>query len=182
MNLSASASPQDKQPELITEAYREQNAELHKTRTDYGSNGHRQAQQIRELARAMETRDILDYGSGKGTLADALYDFDVTNYDPAFPELAKAPEPADLVVCGDVLEHIEPECLDAVLDDLARVTNKVLFATIATRPAKKTLPDGRNAHLIQEDLTWWLPKLWSRFTIGSVHNMGGELLVILSKK
>ncbi len=172
----------EKRPELITEYYRDQNAQLHKLRSDYGSNGHRYASQIRELAEAIGTKDILDYGCGKRTLEDALTGFDVKNYDPAFEELSKSPEPADLVVCGDVLEHIEPECLEAVLDDLKRVTRKCLFATIATRPAAKTLPDGRNTHLIQQDLRWWLPKIWERFTLGSVHNLGGELLVVCGAK
>lgn len=167
-----------KQPELISEHYRDQNAQLHKLRSDYGSNGHRYASQIRELAQAMGTQDILDYGAGKQTLSDALVGLNVKSYDPAFPEISSLPEPADLVVCGDVLEHIEPEYLDAVLDDLQRVTKKCLFATIATRPAAKTLPDGRNTHLIQQDLRWWLPLVWSRFILGSVHNLGGELLLI----
>ena len=177
-----SALMKEKQPDLISESYREQNVQLHKLRTDFGSNGHRYAAQIRELANAMGTKEILDYGAGKRTLEDALVGFDVHSYDPAFPDIAGLPEPADLVVCGDVLEHIEPEYLDAVLDDLQRVTKKCLFATIATRPAKKTLPDGRNTHLIQQDMTWWLPKIWSRFTLGSLHNLGGELLVICGRK
>lgn len=180
--MSTSVLVQEKPPELISDYYKEQNAELHKLRPDYGANGHRHAPQIRELAEAMGAEQILDYGCGKGTLGDALTGCVVRNYDPAFPEWASPPEPADLVVCGDVLEHIEPEHLDAVLDDLKRVTKKCLFATIATRPAKKFLPDGRNAHLIQEDMFWWLPKLGSRFVIGSVHNMGGELLVVCGVK
>jgi 2-polyprenyl-3-methyl-5-hydroxy-6-metoxy-1,4-benzoquinol methylase len=185
---------------LITEYYREQNALLHSQRPDYGANGHRHAPQIRELAQAMQAESILDYGCGKGTLADALegltwsqasdpeqslvqtHAVQITRYDPAFPQWAAAPAPADLVVCGDVLEHIEPDCIEAVLDDLVRVTRKCLYATIATRPAKKTLPDGRNTHLIQKDLRWWLPQLWCRFTLGSVHNLGGELLVICGPK
>lgn len=167
-----------RQPELISEYYREQNKQLHAIRSDYGSNGHRYASQIRELATAMGTKEILDYGAGKRTLEDALVGLDVRSYDPAFEDIAAPPEPADLVVCGDVLEHIEPEYLDAVLDDLKRVTKKCLFATIATRPAVKTLPDGRNTHLIQQDMRWWLPHIWDRFIIGSMHNMGGELLLI----
>lgn len=181
--MNTSVLPQEsKQPELISNYYRQQNAELHKLRPDYGAGGHRHAPQIRELAEAMQAQSILDYGCGKGTLADALTGLNVRNYDPAFEDYATQPVPADLVVCGDVLEHIEPDCLDAVLDDLQRVTKKCLFATIATRPASKFLPDGRNAHLIQEDLTWWLPKIWSRFVIGSVHNLGGELLVVCGAK
>jgi hypothetical protein len=172
----------EKQPELITPYYVEQNTELHKLRPDYGANGHRHAPQIRELAEAMAAESILDYGCGKATLSDALTGFNVRNYDPALPEYAGIPEPADLVVCGDVLEHIEPECLFAVLDDLARVTKKVLFANIATRAASKSLPDGRNAHLIQQGLQFWLPALWDRFTLGSIHNLGGELLVVCGAK
>lgn len=179
MSLNVVELPKsEKPPELISDYYREQNVELHKLRPDYGANGHRHAPQIRELAKAMNAQSILDYGSGKGTLADALHDFNVINYDPAFPQWAAVPEPADLVVCGDVLEHIEPEYLDAVLDDLVRVTRKCLWATIATRPAVKTLPDGRNTHLIQEPMQFWLPKLWGRFILGSFHNLGGEIIVI----
>jgi hypothetical protein len=166
---------------LISQNYREQNTQLHKTRPDYGIGGCKHVAMIRELAQAMNTRDILDYGCGKRTLEDAL-GFEISNYDPAFSEISAAPSPADLVVCTDVLEHIEPECLEAVLDDLARVTRKMIFMTIATRPAKKHLPDGRNAHLIQQDLRWWLPKLWDRFTLSSVHNLGGELLVVAGTK
>ena len=162
---------------LISEAYREQNVLLHAQRHDYGCRGHRHAPQIRELAEAMGTKDILDYGAGKATLQDAL-GFDIRCYDPAFPDLAGEPVPADLVVCTDVLEHIEPECLDAVLDDLQRVTKRTLFCTIATRPAVKHLPDGRNTHLIVQTMKWWLPKLWDRFMLGSIHNLGGEILVV----
>jgi hypothetical protein len=32
-------------------------------------------------------------------------------------------------------------------------------------PALKTLPDGRNAHLIQEPVEWWLPKIMQRFDL-----------------
>lgn len=160
---------------LISDEYRKQNKSLHETRHDYGVGGHKHAKQVKDLAEAMQTKDILDYGCGKRTLEDAL-GFSIKNYDPAFDELAAPPEPADLVVCTDVLEHIEPECLEAVLDDLRRCTKKVAFLTIATRPAVKVLPDGRNAHLIQQNLKWWLPKLWDRFTLMSIHNMGGQEL------
>jgi len=163
---------------LISEQYRQQNKQLHEIRPDYGVGGHKHAKEIKELALAMGTKDILDYGCGKRTLEDAL-GFEIKNYDPAFEELSLPAEPADLVVCTDVLEHIEPECLEDVLDDLRRVTKKAAFLTIATRPAVKNLPDGRNAHLIQQDLKWWLPKLWDRFILMSVHNLGGQELLIV---
>ena len=80
--------------------------------------------------------------------------------------------PAELVACCDVLEHIEPECLDDVLDHLEELTEVVLFASIHTGPASKKLDDGRNAHLIQQPMEWWLPKLWERFTLQTVQSEG----------
>jgi len=164
---------------LISESYREQNKQLHELRHDYGASAHKHAAQVRELCELINTKSVLDYGCGKGTLGDAL-DFPIGQYDPAFVDLCSEPAPHDVVCCLDVLEHIEPECLDAVLADLARVTKKVIFATIATRPAVKTLPDGRNAHLIQENLTFWLPKLWEHFTLMSVNNVGNQELIVIA--
>ncbi|NIV37196.1 MAG: hypothetical protein GWN58_49560, partial [Anaerolineae bacterium] len=135
---------------LITDAYRELNTRLHESNPNYGTSGHKWAKHIGSLAGALETNEILDYGCGKQTLANALPQFTVHGYDPAIEGLDEPPEPHDLVVCGDVLEHIEPECLDDVLDDLKRVTRGTLFLVVATRPASKTLADGRNAHLIVE--------------------------------
>ena len=63
----------------------------------------------------------------------------------------------------DVLEHIEPECLDAVLDHMARLTQKAILLTVTTIPAAKNLADGRNAHLIVEPPEWWIPKLLQRW-------------------
>jgi len=89
---------------------------------------------------------LLDYGSGKGTLKkcfdeilertqDEFYEqLKIYEYEPAFPDKLHK-EPCDLVVALDVLEHIEPICLEDVLDDIAKLTKKCFFATIATRPA-----------------------------------------------
>lgn len=165
---------------LITPSYAEQNRLLHESRHDYGISGAKHAKSIRELAQQMGTQDILDYGCGKRTLEDAI-GFEIQNYDPAIPGCEARPRPADIVVCTDVLEHIEPECVDEVLDDIASLTKKMAFLTIATQPAVKTLPDGRNTHLIVQGIQWWLPKLWNRMTIGSVHNLGGHLLVLCGR-
>ena len=55
--------------------------------------------------------------------------------------------------------------LDNVLDDLKRVTIGVGVFTVHTGPAIKFLTDGRNAHLIQQPPSWWLPKFMSRFDL-----------------
>lgn len=163
---------------LITDGYRSLNKLLHEQRADYGVSGRKYAERVRELSEAFSTRDILDYGCGKRTLEAAL-GFAIRNYDPCIPGLDEAPEPALLVACTDVLEHIEPELLDDVLDDLRRCTKRAGFFVIATRPAKKFLPDGRNAHLIQNDARWWLDRLRARFRITQFQDLVGELVVIV---
>ena len=51
------------------------------------------------------------------------------------------------MICTDVLEHIEPDCLQAVLGHLRQVSREYTFVNISTRAAVKSLHDGRNAHL-----------------------------------
>ena len=149
---------------LISEAYREQNQQLHESEEAYGTKGHHYAKRILHYCAAAETQDVLDYGCGKQTLQKRL-PFPIKHYDPCIPGLDTPPEPADILVCTDVLEHIEPDCLDSVLDDIRRLTRVCAFLTVDTRPARKFLPDGRNAHLIQEPAEWWFPKLYSRFEV-----------------
>ena len=113
--------------------------------------------------------DWLDYGAGSGGLTKAttkLYGnrFNITEYEPSRPNTV-APEPADYVVCIDVLEHVEPELIDNVLDDLKRVTSKKGYFTISCRPASKILKDGRNAHILVKPKEWWKEKLEPRFKI-----------------
>lgn len=102
---------------------------------------------------------VLDYGCGQGTLRTALkaqgFAPDVMEYDPAIKGKDGLPKPAELVACTDVLEHVEPEKLPAVLAHLRRLTLKAAFLLIATRKANKTLPDRRNAHLIVRPADWW---------------------------
>lgn len=149
---------------LISEEYRAQNALKHETSTAYGNNGHLAADRVRALARTLGATSILDYGCGKRSLERAL-GYAIQNYDPAIPAYAALPQPADVVVCMDVLEHIEPECLDAVLDHLASLTKMRGYFTVAVKPAHKHLPDGRNAHLIVEPPEWWLQKLMARWKL-----------------
>jgi len=151
---------------LITEDYRALNAELHRTRRDYGRRGGRHAARVLRLLERFEAATVLDFGCGKGGLKKALPGVDVREYDPAIPGKDSAPEPADILVCTDVLEHIEPECLDDVLAELARLTRKVGHIVIAIQPDQtKLLPDGRNPHLIVERPGWWRTKLRPYFRI-----------------
>lgn len=150
--------------ELISDEYRRLNAQMHETIPEYGVNGREYVDQIASLAERIGTQDILDYGCGKGTLG-MHFPFTLKQYDPAIPKHADLPQPADIVVCTDVLEHIEPKFIGEVLDHLASLTKKVLFCTIALEKAMKTLPDGRNAHLILEKPKWWFSAMSDRLDI-----------------
>jgi hypothetical protein len=152
----------------ISESYRQAQKELHKNPA-YGMASVSMAPMIAQIMKATRVASLSDYGAGKMRLKDALIshevtDFDYRPYDPAFPEYG-APREADLVCCIDVLEHIEPDRLDHVLDDLQRITRQIGFFSIHLGPAQKILTDGRNAHLIQETVSWWLLKLAPRFEV-----------------
>jgi 2-polyprenyl-3-methyl-5-hydroxy-6-metoxy-1,4-benzoquinol methylase len=150
--------------QFITDDYRKLNAELHKNNIHYGIGGHKHAENVFNLSKDLNTQDVLDYGCGKGYLADNL-PFKIQKYDPAIPVYAELPTPADIVVCTDVLEHVEPECLKAVLEHLHSLVKQVGLLTIAFQASKKNLPDGRNTHLIQRNKIWWMLKLSKKFDI-----------------
>ncbi len=111
---------------LISPDYLEQNKALHEARESYGMSGINSAKYVVEIANAIGTEDILDYGCGKGTLGQCM-NIAIKEYDPCIEGKDTPPEPADLVVCTDVLEHIEPDFLDDVLDDLRRLTKRTLL-------------------------------------------------------
>ena len=141
---------------------------------------------MKELVALYEVRSLSDYGAGKQNLLHGLNNLGVTAldyfpYDPAFPEYGAA-KPADLVCCIDVLEHIEPMFLDAVLDDLRAITVKRGFYSVHCNPARKHLPDGRNAHLIQQPTSWWLPRLCQHFEIRRLETTPNGFWIVTEPK
>jgi ubiquinone/menaquinone biosynthesis C-methylase UbiE/uncharacterized Rossmann fold enzyme len=168
-------------PETISDEYRDLNRQLHETNLAYGVGGAKHANTVKKLVDKCKCASVLDYGCGKGHLAKEL-PFPIWEYDPAIPLKSASPRPADLVVCTDVLEHVEPDHIAFVLDDLRRCVKKIGFFTIHTGPARKTLPDGRNTHILQRDEKWWRQKLKKYFTVGSIQAAGPELYVVVSPK
>lgn len=131
----------------------------------------------------MGVTHLLDYGSGHNcSLAKSLKcDHKVTYqpYDPCVPRFSGEPAPAQMVASIDVLEHIEPESLDNVLDDIQRLCDGIVFLTFYTKEALKTLADGRNAHLIQKPIQWWLPKLWDRWELQTVQMVADATYIVI---
>lgn len=154
---------------LITDRYRKQQTKLHRNER-YGRASGKWAHLVVEWIERKTPASILDYGAGKGYLKHCILDHligkEYAEYDPAMSGInAMPPGEFDMVCCIDVLEHIEPDCLNEVLDSLQSKVGKFAFVTIHTGPAGKELPDGRNAHLIQQPISWWRDYLDARFDI-----------------
>ena len=171
-------------PELISAEYRSLNIQLHQQNIAYGVGGGKHADTVLKMMESTKLRSVLDYGCGKGYLGKALakHGLPIWEYDPAIPGKDESPRAADLVVCTDVLEHIEPDRLPWVLDDLRRCVRQVGFLVVHTGAAKKTLPDGRNTHLIQQGEAWWRKTLGKFFHVAKVAHAGKELYIVVTPK
>jgi hypothetical protein len=144
---------------LITEGYRALNVELHERVAYYGTFGDQWADRVAALAQDVGATTVLDYGCGKGALKAALPDLDVREYDPAIPGKDALPSPADLVVCTDVLEHVEIECMNSVLSHIVCLAERAVLVCVSTRIGSKKLADGRPAHITVRSRDWWQAKL-----------------------
>ena len=163
--------------ETITQNYLEQQRKLHEN-LNYGVASLSFAPIVADLMRQTGCKSVSDYGAGKkrlleGLRREGLDPLTYHAYDPVFPEYGE-PRPADLVCCIDVLEHVEPELIDNVILQLAKITINLGFFSIHMGPAGKILSDGRNAHLIQKPSSWWLPKISQFFEV--LHLQGHEMM------
>ena len=169
----------------ISDEYLDLQKELH-LNPNYGVASLQMAPAVKKIFEDSNFISISDYGAGKKNLEKKLIELGLKSfkyypYDPVFPEYGP-PIEADIVCCIDVLEHIEEAYLSNVLDELKKITIKLGFFTIATKPASKFLKDGRNAHLIQKPASWWLPMMCSRFEIDFLQNIPlGFCLIVKSK-
>ncbi|MEO7726655.1 MAG: hypothetical protein ABIS45_05335 [Burkholderiales bacterium] len=171
---------------LITEDYRKMQQQLHEN-PNYGVASVGYAPLVAQVIEGVGAQEMLDYGAGKGRLGTTLEPLlkkrlPIRHYDPAVPEWSARPEPSSFVTCIDVLEHIEPELLDYVLDDLKRVTAGFGVFTVHVGAAVKILPDGRNAHLIREPAAWWLPKFLARFELLTFNRMPQGFWIVVERK
>jgi len=151
---------------LITQSYLEQQKALHATGR-YGTAGEKLAPMVNALVSEFAPKTLLDYGCGsRQSLKKGLTPMvEYAGYDPCVEKYAGDPVPADLVVCIDVMEHIEPQFIDPTIGRLRALTKTWCFVTVHTGPAGKFLSDGRNAHIVQEPPRWWLPKFMAHFDL-----------------
>lgn len=157
---------------LISEEYRRLQRELHGWK-DYGKGVDTDrvvsAIELLSAGRIFPFR-ILDYGAGSRShlmTHRALLRHQVFEYDPAVERISSCPdEHFEVVVAADVLEHIEPDCLDDVLRHIRGLAVDYVIFAIATRPSGKVMADGRNAHLIVWPPDTWRERLAQHFIEG----------------
>lgn len=171
-------------PELISEEYIRLNSKLHQDNPSYGMSGSKYVDTVLKLSKIPNVKTIGDYGCGKSLLAKGLakHGIAIWEYDPAIPGKEEPLIPVDLLVCTDVLEHIEPDKLNYVLDDMKRCLKKVGYFVISTRQAIKSYANGQNAHLIVQGKDWWEKKLSKFFDIGKIVEVNQELQVVVGPK
>ena len=127
---------------------------------------------IKALIEATGAKTILDYGAGKGMqyrpqpvivggrhVADGIaeyWDVDVECYDAGYAPYSKLPKTTfDGVVCTDVLEHCPEEDLPWILDEIFGFARQFVYLNVACFPARKSLPNGENAHATVRPPQWW---------------------------
>lgn len=116
---------------------------------------------------------MLDYGGGQGmqyqlenlkdvsgerfaNIAAYLGVDTVDVYDAGRPDTERfLAQKYDAVICTDVLEHCDKQDLPWIVRELFGSARRAVFATIATYPAVKHLPNGENAHCTLESSDWW---------------------------
>ncbi len=146
---------------------------VHETES-YGDTSVKNLRFLRPEIKLLRPASIIDYGCGQSQLLDVLdlgYPVKLVRYDPAIPQYQSKPDSVfDLLINIDVLEHIEETDLDDVISEMRSLCRDAILI-VDTKPAKKFLPDGRNAHVTVRPHAWWRERLSKHFgeldTIGT---------------
>lgn len=120
--------------------------------------------ELKSLFTAHGIQTVLDYGGGGGdwreketreggTLAAFLGIRDYRIFEPA--RAIDEREPADAVVCFDVLEHVFVGDVGYVLNDIFGQARKLVVINVAGYAANALLPGGENAHITRRSADWW---------------------------
>lgn len=171
---------------LISDEYKEQNKLAHQQQKGYGAKGGRRRDEVLRIAGAYGIKNALDYGCGKADLARKVPELDWQLYDPAIDQYNELPQPSEMVICADVLEHIEPEHLSDVLHHLLSLIMEVGLFIISTRQGKRKMPDGSFAHKLVYTSGWWIGrvKAWAlEYGISAKiwKDNGKEVFILLKK-
>lgn len=149
------------------------------------------------VCKMMSSQSLIDFGSGPCRAAkwfqdkglDVLaIDFapnarehdDVPFVEACLWELPDTLPKADFGFCTDVLEHIPPEKVSAVLANIAMLTKRAAYFRIATRPDKmgpKLL--NQPLHMTVQSGEWWRRQVEAHFPlVDVVENTGRDVMLL----
>jgi cyclopropane fatty-acyl-phospholipid synthase-like methyltransferase len=153
---------------IIDPEYQAQLAEMHSK--GQFVRGSKMLKALRPFIEQYRPTSIMDFGCGHGALmasiSQAYPNIVIAGYDPGNPQHNTIPARSfAAVVSADVFEHIEPEHLASTLQLISSRIQTAGWFRIACYPAKKHLPDGRNAHLIVESPDWWRQQLLANMNV-----------------
>lgn len=164
--------------DLLTPEYKALLVEKHLT-SPWGGGGWTWAPDICRLVikHKIKHPKVLEYGSGRRTLRNAMQlampHVDLTEYDPGVAGIDRVPTGEyDIVVCTDVMEHVELQYVDATLKRLLQYTRYTTIFNICCTPSKSLLPNGQNAHITVQEPKWWrerIERLWNDIEIRNDH-------------
>ena len=146
----------------------DQYKEMHKDENLYaGSATTLHKESIRQFIVVSNSKTMLDYGCGKAAQYfkenihnDYFYSIMPSLYDPAVEQYSVLPEGKfDMVICTDVLEHIEEQDIPSIIQEIYSKANNFVYLGICNSPADSFLPDGRNSHVTQKPLSWWVEQI-----------------------
>ena len=162
---------------------------------------------IGSIIATYNSKTILDYGSGKGAQYEPMniktpdgrkfpdiktaWGVDtITCFDPGYQPFNRLPKGQfDGVVSTDVLEHCPREDIPWLLNEIFGFAKQFVYLNIACYPARKTLPNGENAHCTLEKPRVWIqlvgqsvkrfpkPKCWIAFDVIKADETGEQGIV-----
>ena len=138
---------------------------------------------IKPFLEQYQPTSVLDFGCGHGALITSIQELypamQVEGYDPGNSDYNRMPNRSfDVVISADVFEHVEPKHLAETLKLISGKIQVAGWFRIACYPAKKSLPDGRNAHLIVQSPDWWREQLLANMDI----SIALEAITVLDKR
>lgn len=144
---------------------------------------------------------LLDFGCGAGKAAKALQGdgLDVVGIDHvnalevdipfAQSALWNMPNPvpngmaADYGICCDVMEHIPPAKVGAVLDRICDAVDGPVYFSISTVPDQFGAMVGRPLHLTVQPAAWWVDQMRARWnSVKTLAETEAEVRLIVTER
>jgi len=134
-------------------------AHIHAAKPNYGSGMRLHFTHISAVLTLLDFKKIIDFGCGKGLMADELNRLkiaEVTKYDPAISSYNVIPNSKfDCIINTDVMEHIPESEIPAVLDQFKKLSSSAIIIPHLGK-AKLILPNGENAHCTIKTPDEWM--------------------------